>query len=303
MNDKIFNICKKDLSKSAPVVKITNLSKKYVLKDNEDSVIALKNINLNNSSEFYPVKKGEFVIIRGPSGGGKTTLLNIIGTLDSNFEGKLEIMEKEITKLSSDNFLSYLRLKEIGFVFQTFNLISTMTAKENVMLPMTIDSVLTKKDQEKRAIELLKSVGLEDRINHLPSELSGGEQQRVAIARSLSNNPSVLLLDEPTGDLDSNSTIEVMNLLLSINKFGPILNNNANKLINSSNELVNFSKENNYNNINTTTIIMVTHNPELECYADRILYVQDGELEKQIINNYQIALTVEEYIEYINKNM
>lgn len=276
----VFKLVKKDVSKNNEIVTCKNLSKTYILSNNEESVHALKGINLTSNSEFYAIKKGEFVVIRGPSGGGKTTLLNIIGTLDSEFDGELTIMGSKINKDSKDDYLSELRLKYIGFVFQTFNLISTMTAKENVMLPMTIDNTLTPEQQEIRAIELLKSVGLEDRLDHLPSELSGGEQQRVAIARALSNKPEVLLLDEPTGDLDSTSTIEIMNLLLSINKFGPSL------------------KE-----VNPTTIVMVTHNPELECYADRILYVQDGVFNKQVLNEYQIALTVEEYTQYINSNL
>lgn len=277
----IFDVAKKNITENETIVSVKNLSKTYILNNNEEAVQALKQINLNSSSEFYSIKRGEFVMIRGPSGGGKTTLLNILGTLDSDFEGELEIMGSKITKDSDDYYLSNLRLKQIGFVFQTFNLISTMTAKENVMLPLTIDNTLSDDEQEKRAEELLKSVGLEDRMDHIPSELSGGEQQRVAIARALSNKPNVLLLDEPTGDLDSNSTIEIMNLLLNINRYGPSKS----------------SKE------NPTTIVMVTHNPELECYADRILYVQDGKFEKQILNEYQVALTIEEYVNYINNQM
>jgi putative ABC transport system ATP-binding protein len=276
-NRDIFHLTPKNLNDT--VLTIKNLHKNYYLSGSNEKVTALSSINLSEESEFYPIKKGEFVMIRGPSGGGKTTLLNIIGTLDSDFEGEVELLNIKITKQSPDSFLSSLRLKRIGFVFQTFNLISTMTALENVKLPMTIENILSNKERNKRAKDLLARVGLEDRMEHLPSELSGGEQQRVAIARALSNKPDVLLLDEPTGDLDSTSTIEVMNLLLSINRFGPDNNNN-----------------------NPTTIIMVTHNPEIECYADRIIYIRDGVVEKQILNECQIALTPEEYITYINSN-
>ena len=271
----LFNLEKPDLGD--PVVIFKNVKKIYKLPGVSEEVRALNGVTMDESDEFYPVKKGEFVMIRGPSGGGKTTLLNIIGTLDSDFEGELSIMNNVINRDCTDEFLSNLRLKSIGIVFQSFNLISTMTTKENVLLPMIINDKLTKKEKENRAKNLLKRVGLEDRMEHLPSELSGGEQQRVAIARALSNEPDILLLDEPTGDLDSNSTIEVMNLILSINRFGP-----------------------NKDGINKTTIIMVTHNPELECYANRIIYVQDGEFIKQAINENQQALTPQEYLDYIN---
>ena len=271
----IFNLDKPVLGEA--VVRCKNVRKIYKLPGVSEEVRALNGVSLDESNEFYPIKKGEFVMIRGPSGGGKTTLLNILGTLDSEFEGELSIMNKKITNQCTDEFLSDLRLKKIGIVFQSFNLISTMTAKENVSLPMIINDKLSNKEKENRAVSLLKRVGLEDRMDHLPSELSGGEQQRVAIARALSNEPDILLLDEPTGDLDSTSTIEVMNLLLSINRFGP-----------------------NKDGINQTTIVMVTHNPELECYANRIIYVQDGEFIKQAINENQTALTPQEYLDYIN---
>ena len=271
----IFNLVKTELGPT--IVQCHKISKVYKLPGVEETVKALYDISLDDNCEFYPIKRGEFVIIRGPSGGGKTTLLNILGTLDSDFEGELSIMNNKITKNCTDEFLSQLRLKNIGFVFQSFNLISTMTAFENVCLPMTIDNKLSESEKKNRAKNLLKRVGLEDRMDHLPSELSGGEQQRVAIARALSNQPDILLLDEPTGDLDSTSTIEVMNLLLSINKFGT---NNSDS--------------------SRSTIVMVTHNPELECYANRILYVQDGVFIKQAINEYQQALTVKEYLDYIN---
>jgi len=276
--NNIYKLEKKNLEEV--VLRCDKITKIFSLQDSEEKLMTLKQITLSENSEFLPIRRGEFVIIRGPSGGGKTTLLNILGTLDSEFEGELELMGTKINRNCSDEFLSNLRLKKIGFVFQTFNLISTMTALENVQLPMTIENVLSEKEKKKRAVGLLSRVNLEDRLDHLPSELSGGEMQRVAIARALANKPDILLIDEPTGDLDSTSTIEVMNLLLSINKYGP----------------------NNYGR-NPSTIIMVTHNPELECYADRILYVQDGVFIKQIFNEFQVALTVEEYLEYINNNL
>jgi putative ABC transport system ATP-binding protein len=279
MNENnIFKLERKNLEEV--VLRCDKITKIFTLQDSEEKLLTLKQITLSENSEFIPIRRGEFVIIRGPSGGGKTTLLNILGTLDSEFEGELEMMGTKINRNCSDEFLSNLRLKKIGFVFQTFNLISTMTALENVQLPMTIENVLSESEKRKRAVNLLTRVNLEDRLDHLPSELSGGEMQRVAIARALSNKPDILLLDEPTGDLDSTSTIEVMNLLLSINRYGPINDGR-----------------------NPSTIIMVTHNPELECYADRILYVQDGVFVKQIFNEYQVALTVEEYLEYINNNL
>lgn len=160
-------------------------------------------------------------MIRGPSGGGKTTLLNLIGTIDSPSDGELYIMNKKIDGTSKDEDLSQLRLVHIGFVFQTFNLLATMSALENVELPMILLGKYNDKERKKRAIALLKRVGMGDRLDHLPSELSGGEQQRVAIARALANEPDILLLDEPTGDLDSRATIAVMDLILNINRVGP----------------------------------------------------------------------------------
>jgi putative ABC transport system ATP-binding protein len=163
-------------------------------------------------------------MIRGPSGGGKTTLLNLIGTIDSPSDGELHILNQKIDGSSSDEFLSQLRLKHIGFVFQTFNLLATMSALENVELPMILlNKFKTEKERKKRAISLLKRVGLGDRLDHLPSELSGGEQQRVAIARALANEPDILLLDEPTGDLDSRATGKYYSDLILTNslRYGP----------------------------------------------------------------------------------
>jgi len=211
-------------------------------------------------------------MIRGPSGGGKTTLLNILGTIDEPTEGTVEILGQVVDKTSTDSYLADLRLQRIGFVFQTFNLIATMSAFENVELPMTILGNLSKSESKKRARHLLEVVGLGDRLEHLPSELSGGEQQRVTIARALANKPDILLLDEPTGDLDTKNTIEVMDLLLDINLQ------------------------------QKTTCIMVTHNPDLECYADRILYVEDGKFKKQAINSVQSRIDFKTYMTHVNSD-
>lgn len=216
-------------------------------------------------------------MIRGPSGGGKTTFLNLLGAIDLATNGWIKLLGDKITKDSNDKYLSKLRLERIGFVFQTFNLLATMTALENVELPMKMQNKLKTKEIRKRAKQLLTLVRLQDRFDHLPSELSGGEQQRVAIARSLSNSPDILLLDEPTGDLDTRTTVEVMDLLLKLNNFG-------------------FDMESK----KTITMIMVTHNPDLEVYADRILYVRDGELVKQAINEVQTPLEFDTYYSYLN---
>ena len=232
-------IDKKELGEN--VIEFNDLRKDYKLDGSDELVVALRCATLADDNEFYPVKRGEFVMIRGPSGGGKTTLLNLIGTIDTPSSGNLNLLGTEIDSKSTDSFLSDLRLSHIGFVFQTFNLLATMTALENVELPMILLGKLSDKERKKKAVGLLKRVGLGDRLHHLPSDLSGGEQQRVAIARSLANEPEILLLDEPTGDLDTRSTVEVMDIIFSINRRGP----KGDKR-------------------NPTTLIMVTHNPELE---------------------------------------
>lgn len=273
------------------VVELKGIFKHYNIPGRADAVRALEDIHLCDEHddadahysdnddyddqyqslkhEFFAVKRGEFIMIRGPSGGGKTTLLNIIGTIDRPSGGTLRILGEQVNEKSTDNYLADLRLRRIGFVFQTFNLIATMSAFENVELPMTLLGKYSQKERRHRAKELLKMVGLEDRMSHLPSELSGGEQQRVTIARSLANEPEILLLDEPTGDLDTRNTVEVMDLLLNIN-----LNQK-------------------------TTMIMVTHNPDVECYADRILYVSDGKFVKQSLNEIQTPLLFEKYDAYL----
>ncbi|EGR28417.1 hypothetical protein IMG5_176030 [Ichthyophthirius multifiliis] len=222
--------------------------------------------------------RGEFLMIRGPSGGGKTTFLNMLGTVDVASSGTIKLLGNIIDINSSDDYLSKLRLEKIGFVFQTFNLLATMTAYENVELPMKILNKLNSKQIKQRVTNLLNRVGLQDRMDHLPSELSGGEQQRVAIARALANSPIIVLLDEPTGDLDTKSTVEVMDLLLSINNFG-------------------YSQD----ETERVTMVMVTHNPDIECYADRILYFSDGQIVKQAYNEKQVPLNWEDYVKYLNE--
>jgi len=254
-----------------PVIVVRHLSKHYSLEGRTEVVRALQNIHLAPNSEFYPIRRGEFVMLRGPSGGGKTTLLNIIGTIDKPTGGSIEILGTPIDSKSKDSYLATLRLGKIGFVFQTFNLLATMSAYENVELPMTILGKLNAKERKKRTRDLLALVGLRDRELHLPSELSGGEQQRVTIARALANEPVILLLDEPTGDLDTKNTIQIMDLLLSINQ----------KL--------------------KTTCLMVTHNPDLECYADRVLYLEDGCFKLQALNVRQTKLDYDIYMEYLNQ--
>jgi len=234
-------------------VELHRISKAYDLKGRTDKVWALNDITLSEDSPA-----------------GKTTLLNLIGTIDTPTTGSLKLLDQVIDDASSDASLSAIRLSTIGFVFQTFNLLSSASSLENVELPMTMLGKLGAAEVTERAEELLRMVGLGDRLNHLPCELSGGEQQRVTIARALSNEPEILLLDEPTGDLDTKNTVEVMDLLLKLNLEKSV------------------------------TMIMVTHNPDLECYADRILYVADGRFIKQAVNESQYKLTVEGYAKYLH---
>lgn len=197
------------------------------------------------------VETGDFVSILGPSGSGKSTMLNLIGALDKPTSGTLLIDNVDISKLS-DNQLTDLR-KRIGFVFQFFNLIPRLTARDNVELSMSIADI-GRAQRRKRAIELLESVGLKERINHKPSELSGGQQQRVAIARALANEPKFLLLDEPTGNIDSKTASEVMGLLKKLNVE------------------------------NRVTIIMVTHDQHLAREAKRTVQMFDGQITSEVVN-------------------
>jgi putative ABC transport system ATP-binding protein len=218
----------------APVIEVINVKKSYILGDME--VPILHEINLE-------VREGEFIAIMGPSGSGKSTLMNLIGFLDRPTKGKIMIKGVDINMLS-DKEVARLRGLEIGFVFQVFNLIPRLTALENVKLP-TYANARDGVDAHKRAKNLLRLVGLEDRMHHKPSELSGGQSQRVAIARALINDPAILLADEPTGNLDSKTGCEILNMFTSLNKEG-------------------------------RTIVMITHDPEIARYADRVVLVKDG---------------------------
>ena len=216
------------------VIDIQGITKTYV--NGKLSVPVLHGIDLQ-------VNKGEFVSIMGPSGSGKSTFMNILGCLDRPTTGSYRLNGDEVATLSDDE-LAFVRNKQIGFVFQSFNLLTKLTALENVALPM-IYAGMDKKSRNERAAALLASVGLGDRMDHLPSELSGGQRQRVAIARALANNPAIIMADEPTGNLDSKSTIDVMNIFRGLYDEG-------------------------------RTIILVTHEPEIATYASRNVVLRDG---------------------------
>lgn len=217
-------------------IEVKNLNKFY--RNGDVSLHALKDVS-------FSVKKGEFVAIMGSSGSGKSTMMNVIGVLDKEIEGKYILDGIDVFK-SSEEELCNIRNLKIGFVFQAFNLLPKLTAKENVELPLMY-SGKSKKEREKKAIEVLEKVGLKDRIHHKPNELSGGQKQRVAIARALVNNPSIILADEPTGNLDSVSEGEVMNLFKKLNSLGK-------------------------------TIIIVSHEPEIAKFCKRIILFKDGEI-------------------------
>ena len=224
-----------------PVVEAIDLKKTYML--GKIPVEALRGVNLK-------VESGDFLAVLGPSGSGKSTLLNLVGALDKPTSGTLLIDGVDVSKLS-DNQLSDLR-RRVGFVFQFFNLIPRFTARDNVELSLSIADI-GKGERKKRAEELLETVGLKDRINHKPAELSGGQQQRVAIARALANNPKFLLLDEPTGNIDSKTAREIMLLIKRLNEEG-------------------------------VTIIMVTHDQHLAREAKRIVQMFDGVITSDVMN-------------------
>ena len=225
------------------VIVLRNIHKTYLI--GIEGVPALRGVSLT-------VKKGEFVIIFGTSGGGKTTMLNIIGTIDTPSRGDIKIFDKLIKSDTPDQDLSNIRLNNISFVFQSFNLFQNLNVLENVEMPMKIKGKLSYKKIKERALYLIDKVGLTNRINHFPNQLSGGEQQRVTIARALVNSPDILLLDEPTGDLDTKNADIVMSLLLELNLLHGI------------------------------TMIMVTHDVSLKNFGQKIVRVIDGKIHHEI---------------------
>jgi len=225
---------------SDPILKVDRIYKSYASSAGETPI--LKNID-------FDVKKGEFVAIVGPSGSGKSTLLNILGTLDRPTSGDIYINGVDVFSLK-DHDLAYLRNNAIGFIFQSYNLINRASVLKNIEIPCII-SGLNKKERLERASKIMGLLGIEDKGSFKPFNLSGGQQQRVAIARALMNNPSIILADEPTGNLDTKTGNEVFNLL-------KMLSNKYDR-----------------------TIIMVTHNPELAIKTERIIYLKDGEIERE----------------------
>ena len=221
----------------SPVLHLENVRKSYI--SGEEELEVLHGINLT-------LQRGEFSALIGPSGSGKSTLLNLIGLLDRPSTGKLFINGEETSQLA-EAAITRLRGQRIGFVFQHHLLIPAFTALENVMMPLLVDRGRPDATMRARAAELLEDVGLADRQNHLASKLSGGQQQRVAIARAIVANPSLLLADEPTGNLDSERSVEIMRLITELNKEG-------------------------------LTIVMVTHEPDMAAYASRIIRFVDGNI-------------------------
>tara|TARA_B110000438_G_C15590746_1_gene553715 strand:- start:92 stop:763 length:672 start_codon:yes stop_codon:yes gene_type:complete len=220
------------------MINITNVSKEYNLGSN--SFLALNKINLS-------IKNGEFISIMGSSGSGKSTLMNIIGCLDIPTSGEYKLNNENVSKLTS-NDLATIRNKKIGFIFQSFNLLPRLNALENVMLPL-LYSGKPSHERKKLALNSLKNVGLLDRINHRPNQLSGGQQQRVSIARAIVSMPKLILADEPTGALDSTTSLEIMNILKSLNQ-------------------------------EDITIVLVTHENDIAEYGNRIIYMKDGNIIK-----------------------
>lgn len=230
----------KNIGEPTPIISLRRATKTFGIDDSATD--ALAGINLE-------IQQGEFVAIMGPSGCGKTTLLNILGLLDKPTIGRYLFRGRDVGKFS-ENKKARIRNREIGFVFQNFNLVSSMTVIDNVVLPLTYSRGWNYKNLEK-ASAILKTIGLSDREYYLPNQLSGGQKQRAAIARALINHPSIILADEPTGNLDSKNSQIIMNELAKLHKEG-------------------------------NTILMVTHNPELLSYASRVIHMKDGQVDRDV---------------------
>lgn len=230
------------MNQNQEIISVRDLSRVYRM--GVEEVHALRSVSMD-------IRKNEYVALMGPSGSGKSTLMNILGCLDSPTSGTYILNDQEVSEMT-DGELAAVRNKEIGFVFQTFNLLPRLSSLENVALPL-VYSGMRKSEREERAAEVLKQVGLSDRIMHKPNELSGGQRQRVAIARALVNNPSIILADEPTGNLDTKTSLEIMDIFGSIHEKG-------------------------------NTIILVTHEPDIAEYAHRIVRLRDGMIESSSLN-------------------